>query len=253
MTRRKGGLAALQSELAGLLMDSAELAAFAAGPKTYAAARLAPTDAAILGNLNPKDLAYFASRRSIDRRGALKADMPDSVRLLERKTRLLHYFRAYPFPYEDPRKEARRFARWTRRAVRDGLAPATLPDLASVEAAMVDLRSRKPRRPAVSARPCRAPNVRLFRLRHDLSAWFSGRRAKWPERESWVALHLGADGRIVPYRMDAHDWEVLWLADGHHLERTLVDDVAERFDVWNREVQRSIRELRREGLLCPDR
>lgn len=164
------GLLQVQQALAAVLMQPAERKAFAQDPRgTLGKLGLKGRDLDLVAGLDVEDLAYFATRRNVDRHHALRADAPLSVRLLEdTRGRVQAYFRAYPFSLEDPVKETARFAKWARKAAQDGAAPALLPDLAAYEAAVLKLvgTAYKPSRP--SRNPRRAAGQSYLAAEHRL-------------------------------------------------------------------------------------
>lgn len=164
------GLLEVQQALAAVLMQPAERKAFAQAPRdTLRKMGLKGRDLDLVAGLDADDLAYFATRRNIDRHHALRADAPLSVRLLEdTRGRVQAYFRAHPFSLEDPVQETARFARWARQAAKDGTAPALLPDLAAYEAAALKLMGTacKPTRP--SRNPKRAGGQTYLMVAHLL-------------------------------------------------------------------------------------
>lgn len=164
------GLLEVQQALAAVLMQPAERKAFAQNPRaTLRHMGLKGRDLDLVAGLDADDLAYFATRRNIDRHHALRADAPLSVRLLEdTRGRVQAYFRAFPFSLEDPVKETARFAKWARQAAKDGSAPALLPDLAAYEAAVLRLVGTAYKPPRPSRNPKRAGGQSYLLAEHLL-------------------------------------------------------------------------------------
>ena len=112
-------LAHLQRELAALILKPGRLAEFRRGRSVFARSRgLKGGAAKQFASLSAAGVAYFASRRRIDRAGYLSASMPRTVTAAQRTGALRSYFDAEPYALEDWRKEARRFARWITQAAR---------------------------------------------------------------------------------------------------------------------------------------
>lgn len=244
----------LQRELAALLMEEPARRAFAAGRRRYARQRgLAGKDARLLASLDPGDVGYFAARRQIDRRSALRLDLPRATALLEREDHLLRYFRAHPYAFEDPLREAKRMARWAAQAARRGKVQALAADLARYEAADLALRA-KPHRPAKPARRARrAPNLVRLSLGHDIAAALEeGAPFEAEARPVHVVLWRGGEGvlggEVAP--VVAH---LLRLANGRRTDAALVAGAARAAGVPAGRARRALAELRREGLLSPVR
>lgn len=163
-------LQAMQEALALILMDGKQRLAFARDPHaTLGHLGVKGRDARLLATVDANDLAYFATRRNIDRHQALRADAPLTMRLLEgTRGRVQAYFRAYPFSLEDPRQETARFAKWCRQAARDGTVPALAPDLARYDAGVLRLLAKAYRAPKPTTRPQRVPGLIRFQAAHRL-------------------------------------------------------------------------------------
>lgn len=241
----------LQRELAALLMEEPARRAFAEAPKRYAGKRLHGKDAQLLASLDPADVGYFASRRAIDRRGALAMDLPRTTALLEEHGRLLPYFRDHPYAIEDPLREVRRAARWCKAAARKGTIPALAADLAAYEAAHNVLRTKPHRHAAPSTRPRRAPGVVLLDLGHDISVALDEESPlEAPARPCFVLLHHGHDG-IVAGEVPEVAWQVLRLANGRRTDEQLIAAAAKAAGVPRAKAARALAEGRREGVLAP--
>lgn len=231
----------LQRTLAALLMEEPARRAFAADPLAYArAAGLPPKDARLLASVDPDDLAYFATRRQVDRRVMLSADLPRSARLLGEPRAFLPYFRAHPYAFEDPLKEAARFAKWARRH-----APADLADVALYEATVLRLAARPHRTARPSRHPKAVPGLALLRLGHLVH----GRRPEPMEPACYVLVRTPDD--VMWYRVAEVDLQLLDKAKGRLPEAAWLKAAAAEAGVSLAEARRSARELRAEGLFAP--
>lgn len=242
----------LQRELAALLMEEPARQAFAAGKRRYARQRgLTGQDARLLASLDASDVGYFASRRAIDRRGALRLDLGRTTALLEQGDGLFRYFRAHPYALEDPVREARRLAAWAVQAARRGQVPALAADLARYEAADLALRGATPRAARPSRHPRRAPHVVLLRVGHDLERALEEDGPLEAEvRPAQVVLWRGPDG-VHGGEVPAVVAEVLRRADGRTSEAALVREAARASKATVARAKRALAELRKEGLLSP--
>lgn len=247
------GLLAQQEALAVVLMDPARRKAFAADPKaTLRALGLAGQDLALLATLDAGDLAYFATRRNVDRHQALRADAPLTVRLLEAtRGRVQAYFRAHPFSLEDPRAEVLRFARWCVAAAKDGTVPALAPDLARYEAAVLKLSKQDARPLRASAKPRRAPQQVRFTAAHRLAEAL--RSDGVPKARAGVA-HVVV--QRVPADVRWHivsplEAELIEAADGKRSEATWLKAAAKAAGATLAQARSSAAGLRGDGLIRP--
>jgi len=233
----------LQEQVAALLMEEPARRSFARDPKAHVRRTgLKGKEARILAGLDADDVAYFASRREIDRRGMLRADMPDSFDRLDAEGRVLLYFRAFPYALEDPLRESARFARWARQAARKGQVSALLADTAAFEAALLRARTLAYRPPRPSARPRRAPGLRLLALSHDLSDGTA--------RRCLVAIVPTARG-VEAGEVDALTWHVLRAADGKRTFAQVAALAASKAGAPASRAGTTARRLAREGFLAP--
>lgn len=244
----------LQRELAALLMEEPARQAFAAGKRRYVRQRgLAGKDARLLASLDADDVGYFASRRAIDRRGALRLDLGRTTALLEQGDGLFRYFRACPYALEDPVKEAKRVAAWAVKAARKGQVPALVADLARYEAADLALRAAAPRTARPSRHPRRAPHVVLLRVGHDLAPVLDEDGSLEAEaRPAHVVLWRGPEG-VHGGKVPPVVAELLRRADGRTPEAALVREAARASKTAVSGAKRALAELRKEGLLSPAR
>lgn len=247
------GLLRQQEALAVVLMQAQERKAFAQDPTaTLRSLGLRGNDLALLASLDADDLAYFATRRNIDRYQALRADAPLTLRLLEAtRGRVQAYFRTFPFSLEDPRAETKRFATWCVRAARDGTVPALAPDLARYEAAVLDLLARKPRAAPPSTKPRRAPGLVRFMATHRLQ---QALRSKGIPKATPNATPV-----VVQRTADDVRWNVLTpleaalvdLADGKRTQATWLKQATQQAGATLAEARKAAAGLRRDGLLAP--
>jgi len=234
-----------QEELAALLMEEPARRSFARDREGHAKrASLKGKEARILAGLDADDVGYFASRREIDRRGMLRADLPRSFDVLDEQGRVLLYFRAFPYALEDPLAEAKRFARWAKQAARKGQVPALLADLATFERAHLAVRSARPRAARASARPRRVPGLVLLQLQHDL-----GEEPPAP-RPCSVVLVPTPSG-VEAGEVDALTWHVLRAADGKRTVAQVAALAARRAGAAPAKAGAAVRRLAREGFLSP--
>jgi hypothetical protein len=245
----------VQEELAAILMEPAARKAFRADPEGSLRSRgVRGRDLDLLAGLDADDLAYFAERRNIDRHQALRADAPRSVELLQSAHgRLNAYFRAHPYSLEDPKLETDRFARWCRDAARDGTVPAVLPDLARFEAAVLRLLGTKARTATPSARPRRAPGVRLLRLGHRLGPLLRSGKAKDAEAGPATMALRRTPGDVRWNGLTELEAALLRAADGKHTEAAWLKAAAAATKSSLAQAQSAARDLRSEGLLAPTR
>ena len=249
------GLAALQEQLAALLMEAPQRAAFAADAPAFLRSQgLRGRDARLLASLDADDLAYFASRRHIDRQVALRAELPRSCRLLEAEGRLLWYLRDCPYAREGAVAEARQFAAWARRAARAGQVTALLPDLAAFEVEV--LRLGLAAAPAAggaglrpAAYPMRAPRTAILHLRHPVQGARGQAVPAVAPEETFLGL-VRTDG-VVWHRFERVDFELLRSARGRMPESAWLAAAARAAAVPVAEARESARQLRAVGLLRP--
>ncbi|MCA1814342.1 MAG: hypothetical protein LC624_10405 [Halobacteriales archaeon] len=232
-----------QEELAALLMEERARRSFAKDAKAHARkAGLKGKEARILAALDAGDVGYFASRREIDRRGMLRADLPQTCERLDEENRVLRYFRAHPYALEDPLAEAERVARWARQAARKGQVSVLLADTALFEATLLRARTASPKPARPSARPRRAPGLKLLRLAHDLS--------DGAERPCHVAIAHGPHG-VEAGEVDALAWHVLRAADGKRTSTQVAALAARQAAAPASKARTTLRRLAREGFLAP--
>jgi hypothetical protein len=215
-------LAKVQAELAALLMEPGRLEAFERDPKAHLRkAGLAGKDLELLAGLPVDGARYFAQRRRIDRFGYLRGDLPCSVTLMERETGLTPYFAAHPYAFEEPMREAARFAKWARGAAKEGALPRFVADVVQVEAAAVRLMHGSHRAAKPGARPKRAPGVRLVRVAHDPEHFLHAH--PWtPEPGAFtVVLQRTADDVENPVLKPA-ELDALRAANGRRTEAQIV-------------------------------
>lgn len=246
-------LLAVQEALAAILMQPAERKAFAADPRaTLRGLGLKGKDLALLAGVDADDLAYFATRRNIDRHHALRSDAPLSVQLLEAtRGRVQAYFRAHPFALEDPRAETARFARWAAKAARDGTAPALLPDLARYEAAVLRLMGKPFRPTPPSAKPRRARGQAYLAAQHRLHEALRSRGV--PKATP------GATNVVVKLLADDVRWHVvtdleaalLEAADGRRTEAQWLAAAAKAAGASVAQARVAAAGLRKDGLVAP--
>jgi len=246
-------LRSLQRALASVLLDDEARRRFAKDPEAFARrAGLEGRDAALLAGLDAGDVGYFASRRRIDRRAALRADMPLTVAAMEREKAVLRYFRAHPYALEDPLAEAARAAQWAQRAAKRGRASALAADAAAFEAAWLAVRSAPPDAPRKpSPRPRRGASAQVLRLRHDLGeALEDADPAKARRRVCWLVLRHGPDG---PEAGEVPEVEARLLrgADGKRSAAALVASVARAARVPAEDARRGLEGLAQEALVSP--
>jgi hypothetical protein len=247
------GLLKIQQELAAILLEPAARKAFAEEPRGYLRKRgVKGRDVELLASLVPDDLAYFAERRNIDRHHALRADAPRSVRLLESAHgRPNSYFRAFPYSLEDPRDETDRFARWCKAAAHDGILPAVLPDVAAFEAAGLRMIAQ-PFRPAKpSAKPKRAPGVKVLRLRHRIGPVLrTGNAAAANPGPTVMALVRSADD-VHWFVLPPLQAMLLLSADGRRTPATWLKAAAVATSATVAQARKAAAALARDGLLAP--
>lgn len=242
--------AKLQSALAALLMEPAELAAFQAKPAAYAKRRgLTGATAKLLADMPSEGAAYFASRRVIDRFGYLSGDLPKSVAAVDDAVGLAAtYFTDRPYAKEDPRAEVRQFKAWAQKAARAGKLPRPLADLAAIEAGGMMLMDRAYVAPKRSARLAKAPGIVLLALRHDPNELLHGVTLEAPEGRFPTVLAREPDD-VEVYKLEPVAEALLNAAKGNRTPDQVVDALAPRFGA--KAVRASLRDLRRLGLLTP--
>lgn len=239
----------LQRELAALLMEEPARRAFAAGKQRYARQRgLRGKEARLLASLDAGDVGYFASRRQLDRRSALRVDMTRTTALLEERDLLLRYFRAVPYALEDPVKEAKRVASWAVKAARKGHIPGLAADLARYEAADLALRARPHKAAKPSRHPRRAPGIVLLRLGHDIAPALEGGTFDVEARRCHVLVWRGPE-EVKAGEMPAVVAHILRLADGKRPEARLVTAASRAAGLPPGPAKRALAELRAEGLV----
>lgn len=247
------GLLAQQQALAAILMEAPRRKAFAADPKgTLRKLGLAGKDLALLASLAPDDLAYFATRRNIDRHQALRADAPLTMRLLEAtRGRVQAYFRAYPFSLEDPRDELIRFASWCVAAAKDGTVPALAPDLARYEAAVLRYATQehKPVRP--STKPKRTPQQVRFTASHRLQEALRSKGVPQASvGDTYVVVHR-APSEVKWHVVTAVEAALIDTADGKVDEAAWLKAAARWAGVGLADAKRAAAGLRKDGLIAP--
>jgi len=247
------GLRAQQEALAAVLMQPAERKAFAADPEgTLRALGLRGRDLALRSALDPDDLAYFATRRDVDRHQALRADAPLTVALLEAtRGRVQAYFRAHPFSLEDPRKEVERFARWCMKAARDATVPALAPDLARYEAAVLRLLGQDARAAKPSARPRRTPQQLRFTAGHRLLFYLRSRGVPEASAGETHVVVQRVPGDVKWHVVTPLEATLVELADGKRTEAAWLRAAAREAGATLEQAKRAAAGLRRDGLLAP--
>ncbi|MEK6985450.1 MAG: hypothetical protein AABX89_03585 [Candidatus Thermoplasmatota archaeon] len=243
-------LAKLQSALAALLMEPAQLAAFQAKPAAYAKRRgLTGATAKLLAEMPSEGAAYFASRRVIDRFSYLSGDLPKSVAAVDTAVGLeATYFTERPYAKEDPRAEVRQFKVWAQQAARSGKIPRPLADLAAIEAGGMMLMDRAYVKPKRSQQLAKAPGIVLLRLRHDPNELLHGVTLEAPEGRYPTALVREPDD-VEVYKLEPVAESLLNAATGKRTPDQVVAALAPRFGA--KAVRTSLRDLRRLGLLAP--
>lgn len=243
----------VQQALAAVLMQAPERAAFARDPQgTLRRLGLKGRDLALLATVDADDLAYFATRRNVDRHQALKADAPMTVALLEAtRGRVQAYFRAHPFSLEDPWRETERFARWCRKAAADGSAPALAPDLAAYEAAVLRLMGRTPRAAKPSAKPRRTPDQVRFTARHRLhEALRSDGVPKARAGETFVVVRR-VPGDVKWHVVTPLEAALVERADGKRTEASWLKAAAKSAGATVAAAKAAAAGLRKDGLVAP--
>lgn len=234
------GLRAVQRQLAALLMEESELRAFAASPAAFLRARRQRgNDARLLAALDANDLAYFASRRRIDRGVMLAADLPRTAGLLGARG-LVPYFRANPYALEEWAAEATRFAGWASRQHE----PAVLGDLARFEFAELRLMRREWKSTPPSRQPRRAAGLVLLALGHRVDGPSTGRRGP-----SFYAL-LRQPNDVTWFRYGKLEHALLRTADGRRGESAWLGQAAKMSGTTTTEAGAAARLLRNEALLA---
>jgi hypothetical protein len=227
--------------------------AFAKDPEGWAHARgLRGAEARLLAGLDAGDVGYFASRRQIDRRAMLAADVPKAAARAIHEGALLAYFRAHPYAIEDPLREAARFAAWARQAARAGRLSAFAADLAAYEAAELRLRSLPARAAKPSARPRRAPRLRLLRFGHDLAPALRARGVprEGAARPCFVVLARTPEG-VEGGEVSPLVFHLLRAANGRRSDAEVARAAARLAGRPPAEAARVLAQLRREGALAP--
>lgn len=257
---RRTPLATLQREVAAVLMDEAARTRWQRDPGAYArAAGLKGTSAGLLRTLDAADVAYYASRRWVDRWSFLAGDLPRATALARADGCLYDYFRAAPYPLEDNVEEGLRFAAWLRaRAVAGGLGavPCILPDLATYEATVAQAWMAQPPRGTkdtpLGAKPRRAGGVFLLELGHDLTGLVaddgSVRATDAPHARFHVAV-VRRPGRVEPIGMDRADYLLAKGAAGRRTQAQLVASVRKATGITAGAARASLRELRHAGIV----
>lgn len=247
------GLRAQQQALAAILMQAEERKAFAADPRA-ALRRLGVRgkDADLLASLDADDLAYFATRRNVDRHQALRADAPITMRLLEAtRGRVQAYFRAHPFSLEDPRDELIRFARWCMHAARDGTVPALAPDLARYEAAVLRYATQEPKPVRASAKPKRTPQQVRFTAAHRIAdALRADGVPTAPPATCHVVVHRAQDG-VRWHVVTPLEACLIGAADGKRSEESWLRLAARESGATLADARRAAAGLRKDGLVAP--
>jgi hypothetical protein len=242
-------LAKVQSELAALLMEDGRLDRFAKDPRGHLRrAGFAGKDLDLLAGLPIDGMRYFAQRRSIDRMGYLRGDVPRCVALLG-QAGLAAYFRDHPYAFEEPTQEAARFARWAKAASRSGVVPAMAADIAQVEAAGARLMQKPHHKAVPGAHPRRAPGIKVLRLGHDPGHFLRDPPTPVPGRFV-LALRRDADD-VEPYPLDRPAVDLLRAADGRRPEVPLLDAVAREKGHSKAQLRSALRRLRGWGLIVP--
>ena len=246
-------LLAVQHALATVLMQAPERATFAKDPAgTLRRLGLTGKDLRLLATVDVDDLAYFATRRNVDRHQALKADAPMTVALLEAtRGRVQAYFRAYPFSLEDPRRETERFAKWCRKAAADGDVPALAPDLATYEAAVLRLMTRAPRAAKPGPKPRRTPDQVRFVARHRLHEALRGDGVpKARAGETYVVVRR-VPGDVTWHVVTPLEAALVECADGKRTEAAWLKDAARLADATVADAKAAAAGLRKDGLITP--
>lgn len=246
-------LQAMQEALALVLMDGTARQAFAKDPTgTLRRLGLKGNDVTLLSTVDANDLAYFATRRNIDRHQALRADAPLTMRLLEgTRGRVQAYFRAYPFSLEDPQKETARFAEWCKQAAKDGTVPALAPDLARYDAGVLRLLTRPYREAKPSARPKRVAGLIRFQAAHRLQ---DALRSDGVPKARPGPVHV-----ILQRTPDDIRWNIVTpleatlvaLADGKRTEAQWLREAQQRHGGTRTAITKVAAQLRRDGLIAP--
>ncbi len=243
----------VQAALATILMEGPRRKAFADDPRaTLKALGLKGRDLDLLAAVDANDLAYFATRRNIDRHQALKADAPMTVALLEAtRGRLQAYFRAHPFSLEDPRRETERFAKWCAKAAQDGTVPALAPDLARYEAAVLRLLGRKGRMAKPSARPCRTPDQVRFVAAHRLHDALRGDGVPKAKAGKTFVVVRRVPGDVQWHVITRVEAVLVELADGKRTEAAWLRAAATRAGATVARAKAAAAGLRKDGLIAP--
>jgi hypothetical protein len=247
------GLLEQQEALAAILMQAPQRKSFATDPQgTLRALGLKGKDLDLLATLDADDLAYFATRRNIDRHQALRADAPLTMRLLEStRGRVQAYFRAHPFSLEDPRDEVVRFARWCVRAAKDGTVPALAPDIARYEAAVLRLLTQPAKAIRPSAKPKRTPQQVRFEAAHRLhEALRSEGAPKATPGVSYVVVHRVPDD-VKWHIVTALEAALIDSADGKRTEQSWLAAAAKAAGATVAQAKAAAAGLRKDGLIAP--
>lgn len=246
-------LHAVQSELARILLEADASRKFAHDPASYLRARgVQGRDLDLLAALDADDLAYFASRRNIDRIVALRADAPLATDALRRtKGNLNRYFRAFPYSLEDPRLEIQRFASWARKvAARGGIQPI-VADLAAYEAEVQALLATQARKARPSKHPRIAPGVRLLHLETSIADVLLERPARAsPAGPASMALHRTAT-EVLWFVLDPLDVALLDSADGATPQKQWITAAANRTSSSPAQAREAFAVLAAQDLLAP--
>ncbi len=238
-------LAALQSAVAAILMEPTALAAFRKDPAAFAKRRgLTGVHAKTLSALDIEGAAYFARRRVIDRFGYLRGDLPRSVAAIDEAVGLEGtYFAERPYAFEEPLAEVKQFQAWAKRAK----LPHAVTDLCAIECAGALLMGEEHAKPKRGAKLRRNPQMQILSVKTDPDALLSV-GVKGAPKGRFIAAVVREAHDVEVYRLEPRAVALVKAADGKRTEAQVLASLSTRFHAS--EIMRSLRELRRLGVLA---